>query len=481
VRPTDWNSVIDAAVPAARAWLEGLDERRVQPDATLDEVRSAIDAELSDDGEPADEVVTRLARDVEPYLAAHASGRYFGFVIGGLHPAALGAELLVAAWDQNAGLYAPTPGVTVVEEVAARWLVELLGLPSSSTVGFVTGGQMASFTCLAAARDRVLRDSGWDVELDGLHGAPRVNVVVKTERHATIPRALRYLGLGERTAVEVGSDDDDRYVLDELAATLERLEGPTILCTEAGNVNTGSFDAFDEIADLAAAHRERGNPTWVHVDGAVGLLACASPSHAHLVAGLDRMDSWSTDAHKLLNVAYDCGIAVVRHPESHQRAMSVRAGYLVQAAGEVREPMDYNPEFSRRARGVGVYATLRSLGRSGVGRLSETTSTMARRFADALTASGRATVVNEVQFNQVLVRWLAPDDTDADRHNDEVVAAIAREGTAFVSGTTWRGMRLMRISVSNWTTDEDDVDRTLDAMLRCADQVASAPRPGAGD
>jgi glutamate/tyrosine decarboxylase-like PLP-dependent enzyme len=356
--------------------------------------------------------------------------------------------------------------------VAARWIVELVGLPAGSSVGFVTGGQMANFTCLAAARDHVLREVGWDVEADGLPGAPKVNVVLKTGRHSTVPRALRYLGLGERTAVEVACDDEDRFEIAALRRTLERLEGPTIVATEAGNVNTGAFDRFDAIADLVDAHRARGNPTWVHVDGAVGLLAAASKEHAYLTAGMERLDSWSTDGHKLLNVAYDCGVAICRHPAPHRAAMSVRASYLIQGRGEVREAMDYNPEFSRRARGLGVYATLRSLGRDGIASLVDRTSRLADRFAAGLHGGGRAEVVNEVALNQVLVRWLPPGARDPDRYNDEVVAAIQVDGTAYVSGTTWRDRRLMRVSVSDWATDEGDVDRTIAAMLRCADEVA---------
>lgn len=468
-----WDEIIDAATSAARSYLSSLPDRRVFPDTSPAEIRAVVDRPLPDIGSPAVEVVTDLARDLEPFVTAHASGRYFGFVIGGLHPAAYGAELLVSTWDQNAALYAPTPGLAIVEEVAARWIVELTGLPEGSSVGFVTGGQLANFTCLAAARDQVLREAGWDVEADGLPGAPRVTVVVKTGRHSTIPRALRYLGLGERTAAEVACDDEDRFLLDELRTTLERTDGPTIVCAEAGNVNTGAFDRFAAIADLVDAHRARGNPTWAHVDGAVGLLAAASEEHAHLVVGLDRFDSWSTDGHKLLNVAYDCGVAICRHPSAHRAAMSVRASYLVQGDGEVREAMDYTPEFSRRARATGVYATLRSLGRDGVSALVRRTTRLARRFADQLATAEVAEIVNEVTFNQVLVRWLAPAGRDPDDFNDAVVAAIQREGTAYVSGTTWRERRLMRISVSNWATDEDDVDRTVGAMLRCRDQVAA--------
>jgi glutamate/tyrosine decarboxylase-like PLP-dependent enzyme len=473
VRTSDWDGVLGVATGAARRYLASLPDRRVYPDTSPEELRSLLGGELPETGRDPVEVVTALARDLEPYVTAHASGRYFGFVIGGLHPAAYGAELLAATWDQNAGLYALAPGVAIAEEVAAGWLVALLGLPEDSSVGLVTGGQMANFTCLAAARDHVLRADGWDVEADGLQGAPPLHIVLKSGRHTTIARALRFLGLGERTAIEVACDDEDRFVVEDLRRTLEAIDGPTIVCAEAGNVNTGAFDRFDAVADLTDAHRARGNPTWVHVDGAVGLLAAASPAHAPLVAGVARLDSWSTDAHKLLNTTYDCGVAICRHSAPHRAAMSIRASYLVQGDGEMRDPLDWNPEFSRRARGLGVYATLRSLGREGVADLVARTTGLARRFASALGESGRTEVVNEVVFNQVLVRWLPPGGQDPDRFNDDVVDAIQAEGTAYVSGTTWRGRRLMRVSVSDWATDEDDVDRTVAAMLRCHAALAS--------
>ncbi|MEX1162600.1 MAG: pyridoxal-dependent decarboxylase [Nitriliruptor sp.] len=476
--PSDWDGVLDAATTSARAYLDSLPERRVYPVTSPAAIRAVVDRPLPDRGTPAAEVVADLAREVEPFVTAHASGRFFGFVIGGLHPAAYGAELLVSTWDQNAGLYAPTPGVSIVEEVAARWMIELLALPAGSSLGFVTGGQMANFTCLAAARDHVLREAGWDVEADGLQGAPPVHVVVKAGRHSTITRALRFLGLGERTATEVACDDEDRFLLDDLRRTLEATTGPTILCAEAGNVNTGAFDRFEAIADAAEAHRARGNPTWVHVDGAVGLLAAASAHHRHLTAGMERLDSWSTDGHKLLNVAYDCGVAICRDPAPHHAAMSVRASYLIQGDGDVREAMDWNPEFSRRARGVGVYATLRSLGREGVAELVSRTTGLAQRFAAELAGSGRVEVVNDVAFNQVLVRWRPPDDHDPDAFNDAVIAAVQEDGSAYVSGTTWRGRRLMRISVSDRATDQRDVDHTVAAMLRCAAAVTA--RAGAG-
>ena len=352
----------------------------------------------------------------------------------------------------------------MAEEVAVGWLLELLDLPRDASVGLVTGGQMANFTCLAAARDYVLRESGWDVEADGLQGAPKVNVVMKTERHSTIDRALRYLGLGESTAVEVRSDGQSRIDPHALERTLVNLGGPTVVCVESGNVNTGAFDPFDEVVAVVDQHRARGNPTWVHADGAVGLWARASAARRHLTEGLERLDSWSTDAHKLLNVAYDSGIAITRRPAAHRAAMSVHASYLIQADGEARDPLDWNPEFSKRARGLGIYATLRSLGRSGFADVVDRAHSLARRFADQLAASGRAEIMNEVVFNQVLVKWLSPEGNH-DAFTDQVMASIQADGTAFFSGTNWNGMRLMRISVSDWATDEEDVDQAVEALL----------------
>lgn len=463
---SDWKSVLDAAATAALDHLESLPGRRVYPAGDYEEIRAALDHPPTETGLDPAQVVAELAGDLGPYITAHASGRFFGFVIGGLHPASWGAEILVSTWDQNAALFPPTPGVAVAEELAAQWLVELMGLPPESSVGLVTGGQMATFTCLAAARHEVLRAVGWDVEADGLLGAPPITVAVKEGGHSTVLRALRFLGLGERAVVPVPCDDQDNVRPDALERALRSVSGPTIVTVECGNVNTGGFDDFTAVADIADAHRAAGHPTWVHVDGAVMLLAAASDAMAARVRGLDRLDSWSTDGHKLLNLAYDCGIAICRHPSAHRAAMSVQASYLEQGTG-ARDPMDWVPEFSRRARGIGVYATLRSLGCEGVADLVERTARLARRFAAALAASGRAVIVNEVVSNQVLVRWLAPDG-DHGRLAETVMAGVRAEGAAFFSGTTYHGERLMRISVSDWATDEDDVDLAVEALLRHA-------------
>lgn len=466
MRESDWRSVLDVVSRAALTHLESLPERSVYPRAGYAGIRAALDHGLSEHGLAPAEVIADLVREVSPYITGLSSGRFFGFVVGGLHPASWGAELLVSTWDQNAGLFPPTPGVAVVEELAAEMLLDVLGLPRESSVGFVTGGQMANFTCLAAARDHVLREVGWDVEIEGLLGAPALTVVLKESVHATIPRALRFLGLGERSTVLVACDGQDRVLPQELDRILRSVSGPTVIAVEAGNVNTGAFDDFDAAADLAAAHCARGNPTWVHVDGAVMLLAAATPTMSRHVRGLARLDSWSTDAHKLLNVAYGCGVAICARPAAHRAAMSVQASYLEQGSGP-RDPMDWNPEFSRRARGVGVYATLRSLGRQGVADLVDRTVHLAQRFAGQLEASGQAEIVNDVVSNQVLVRWLAAD-ADTGRVAEHVMKCVREEGVAFFSGTSYRGERLMRISVSDWATDEQDVDRAVEALLRHA-------------
>ena len=357
----------------------------------------------------------------------------------------------------------------MVEEVAARWIVELLGLPETSSVGLVTGGQMANFTCLASARDYVLREAGWDVEFNGLQGAPTVNVIVKADGHTTVLRSLRYLGLGTSTAIPVECDAQARMDVDALEEVLAGVEGPTIICVEAAQINTGAFDDFGAVADLADAHRERGHPTWVHVDGAIGLWALAARSMDSMTDGIDRLDSWSTDAHKLLNVGYDSGVAIVKHAAAHRSAMSTTASYLVQSEGETRDPMDWNPEFSRRARGVPLYATLRSLGRSGVEDLINRTHRLAMLFAERLQASGQVEIINDVVFNQVLVRWLV--GSDADTFTDRLMECVRDTGEAYFSGTTVAGERLMRISVFDSATDEDEAQRGASVQLRRAPRL----------
>jgi glutamate/tyrosine decarboxylase-like PLP-dependent enzyme len=397
---------------------------------------------------------------------ASAGPRFFGFVIGGTLPVAIAADWLTTAWDQNAGLYVAAPAVSVMEEVAARWLVDLFALPSSASVGFVTGGQMANFTCLAAARHETLRRAGWDVEAQGLQGAPAVQVVVSEQSHITIVAALRLLGLGA-PAWRVPTDEQGRMQPDELARVLAACPaGPTIICAQAGDVNTGAFDPLTAIAEQAAA---RG--AWLHVDGAFGLWAAASPARRHLVDGLSRADSWAVDAHKWLNVPYDCGIAICAQPAAHRAAMTSNAAYLVPSEGDARDGLDWAPEFSRRARGVPVYAALRALGRRGVVDLVERGCALAARAARQLASVPRARVLNDVVLNQVLARFDADTDDAGDVRTRAVIDRLQQDGTCWLSGTTWRGRAAMRISVSNWSTTEDDVDLTVEAIRRVASQV----------
>ncbi len=452
----DWEGPLGEAYERATTYLKSLPERPVGPRATAAELHHALGGELPQQPTDPQEVIAHLAKGVEDGLLPSGSGRFFGFVFGGATPAALAADWLTTVWDQNAGLYAASPAAAVVEDVAASWLVELFGLPANTSVGFVTGAQMANFTGLAAARHDVLRKAGWDVERDGLIGAPKVRVLAGAERHDTVDRALRFLGLGTSCIVPIEVDGQGRMRADALADALSTIDGPTIVCAQVGNVNTGAIDPIAEICQEAHAAG-----AWVHVDAAFGLWAAVSPALRQQLHGIDQADSWATDAHKWLNVPYDSGLVLCAHPEAHRAAMSVRASYLIHDEQGERDALEFNPEFSRRARGFAVYAAIRALGREGIAEVVERCCALAHRFADTLTASG-VEVLNDVVLNQVLVRFENDDELTR-----KVVRAVQQDGTCWMSGTTWQGKAAMRISVSNWTTAEDDIDRSAAAILRC--------------
>jgi glutamate/tyrosine decarboxylase-like PLP-dependent enzyme len=460
----DESELLRAVAERGIAYRGGLRDARVTPTATPDELRASLGGPTPESRADPAAVVNRMADAVEAGgLMGMASGRFFGFVIGGALPASLAADWLVTAWDQNNGLFAPTPAMSVIEEVAGRWMIDLLGLPPESSFAFVTGGQMANTTALAAARHHVLAASGWDVEADGLCGAPAIRLIVGEEVHATVPRGMRLLGLGTRSIERVAVDANGAMLPVDLQRVLALDPGrPTIVCCQAGNINTGALDPIGELAAIAHEHN-----AWLHVDGAIGLWAAASRKSTRLV-GLDQADSWSTDAHKWLNVPYDCGIVICRHPESHRAAMTVTASYLVQAApGTDRDPVDWNPEFSRRARGVTVYAALASLGREGIEEIIERCCSHARRFAELLGAEPGVEILNDVVLNQVLVRFLDPSgrDEDHDSRTRAVIAAVQLDGTCWLGGSMWRGMAVMRISVSNFATTETDVDKSVAAII----------------
>jgi len=442
----------DAALRAAR-YLDGLSDRPVAPSPRAVARLDALDRPLPERPSAGAEILAELDDLVSPATMAMAGPRFFGFVIGGALPETVAAGVLATAWDQNSARSDVTPGTARVEDVALRWLVDVLGLPPGTAGGFVTGATVANFTALAAARHAVLARAGWDVEEQGLFGAPPVTVVVGAEAHVSLLKALSMLGLGRSRVTTVPVDGQGRM----RAGALPPFAPPAIVCLQAGNVNTGAFDPAAEIVPRA---REAG--AWVHVDGAFGLWARAVPSRALLAAGLEGADSWATDTHKWLNVPYDSGVALVRDEGALRAAMRVTAAYLPQ--GERRDPADFTPELSRRARGVEVWAALRALGRSGVAELVERTCRQARRFADGLAAAGHR-VLNEVALNQVLVSF-----GDAER-TGRVIAAVQEDGTCWCGGTVWQGQSAMRISVSSWATTDEDVERSLDAIRRAASRA----------
>jgi glutamate/tyrosine decarboxylase-like PLP-dependent enzyme len=453
-----FRDALDAATRYAREWLESQPTRHVGPRATAGELEAVFGGPMPDDGLPASDVIDYLAAKAEPGLMAMPSGRFFGWVIGGTLPAAMAADWLVSAWDQNSFLRAATPATSVIEAAAGQWFLDLLGLPEEADVGFVTGATMANFAGLSAARWRILEKAGWDVNSDGLTGAPAIRCLVGQERHDSIDLALRYLGLGK--PIVVPSDRQGRIDAAELDCALDRTLGaangspvPLLVCLQAGNVHSGAFDPFQQATTVAKAHG-----AWVHVDGAFGLWAAAVPELAGLTAGLHLADSWATDAHKTLNVPYDCGIVAVRDAEALQAAMSVNPSYMIRDAAQAADPFQLVPELSRRARGVPVWAALKSLGRNGVAAQVRNLVSRASQLAQQLSGLDGVEVLNDVGYTQVSLAFGDDATTRA------VTARIIADGLVWMSGSRWQGRDVLRISVSNWTTDDSDVEAAVAAV-----------------
>lgn len=465
VNHPDWGPALEQAHVAALGWLESVERRPVRPDADLVTMTERVAAPLPEEPMDPAKVIEELVSVAEDGLMAMNSPRFHGWVIGGVTPAGVAADWLTAAWDQNTAMAEPTPALVAIENLTARWVLELTGLPGDSGVGFVTGGQVANLVCLAAARSGVAAAYGHDVDADGLVGGPPITVVTGAQVHSTVGKALRILGFGHSTSVEVATDFNARIIPEALDEALAATDGPLILCAQAGEVNTGGIDPFEEILRAVDGARSRRPPggVWLHVDGAIGLWALASEQLRPHFAGIEQADSWSTDAHKWLNTPYDCGIAITAHPAAHRRALTLRADYLPEG-GEARNPIDWNPEMSRRARATAVYATIRALGRSGIVEMIERNVTMARRYAESLSFHEGVEVLNEVELNQVLVRF-RDRRGDASTHTPAVLGEVQASGIAYPTGTAWNGEPAIRISVSNWMTDTADVDATVDALL----------------
>ncbi len=448
--------VLSDAARLGRAFVDGLGERPAGATASFEDLRRRLARSLTDAGEDPRTVIAELAADVDDGLMASAGPRYFGFVIGGAQPSAVAADWLVSAWDQNGGGAIAAPALTLAESVAAGWVRELLGLPAGCGVGFVTGCQMAHVTCLAAARHAVLADAGWNVEADGLQGAPVLRVVAGANAHVTIGRACRILGLGAERIRVVPTDAEGRLIAAQLGPILAEHDGPQIVCAQAGEVNSG---AFDPLREIVATSREHG--AWCHVDGAFGLWAAVSPSRRALLDGYEGADSWATDGHKWLNVPYDCGIAIVADAAQQRGAMASTADYIPANQTDVPWGVESIPEFSRRARGIPLYAALRTLGRDGVTELVDGCCAHAQRIAARLAAAGDdVEILNDVVLNQVLVRFAGDDDI-----TNAVIDRVQRDGTCWAGGSRWHGAAVMRISVSGWQTTAADADRSADAIL----------------
>lgn len=440
----------------ANQYFELLQDTSIGVTSSIEEIKSSVDSDLPNEGEEPLTVIKKLISSVKKGLIHSQSSRYFGFVIGGSTPTSIAADWLTSVWDQNAQIYNTSPAASIIEDIVAQWILELLNLPKESSVGFVTGGQMANFTALNVARNTMLEKFGWDVELNGLQGSPHFNIIVSDSCHGTIHSAIRMIGLGKKNIKSVSSDLQGRINIDSLKDELNNCNGPIIICAQAGNVNTGAFDSFEEIMSLAKQH-----DAWVHVDGAFGLWACASPRLSHLVTGIEKADSWTVDAHKWLNVPYDSGIVIIRDFQNHRRLKTVQCSYAGSHIDGYRDCSQWVPENSRRARGFVLYAALRNLGRVGLRQIIDNSCFIANEFAQRLADLPNVRVLNKVVLNQILFRVEPILDYDTNLFNSNVSKRIQEEGLSWIGTTEWLGQTSMRISISNWSTTKDDVDRTI--------------------
>ena len=461
--------LLHAVADHAADFLDSLPQRPVGVTSSHKEIFASLDKSLAEDAIPVESVLADLLRDIDQGLIASGGPRYFGFVVGGATPASLAADWLTSAWDQNGHVYATSPAAAVVEEIVARWLLELLELTAGSSVGFVTGCQMANFTALSAARNTVLNRAGWDLQAKGLFGAPPISVLMSDQAHATIKNSLRMIGIGDDDVQTIPSDEQGRMRMDELRAQVQRASGrPMILSTQAGNVNTGAFEPIDAIADLV------GNENaWIHVDGAFGLWAAVSPQLKHLLKGVERADSWATDAHKWLNVPYDSGMVMMKRPTEHRSLKTARCSYSGTESEDRRDGATWAPENSRRARAFVLYAAIRAQGRSGIRAMIERCTNLARQFAMEAAALPFATILNEVVLNQVLIRFEPPRVKDADAFHVALANEIQKSGLCWLGTTQWKGKTALRVSVSNWSTDASAVTESVKALGDIAVRLAA--------
>ena len=468
----DIKPLLETTLDHALHYLETLDDSKVSATLTLDAIRKKLNKPLQNTGMNPEKIINELVDDTRGALLGNAGGRFFAWVIGGSLPASLAADWLVSTWDQNPVLYACSPAISVIEEITGKWLKELLGLSESVSHAFVTGCQMAHVTCLAAARNYILEKENWDVEKKGLSGSPKIRIIGSENMHTTVDRASRIIGIGTDNIIKISEDNIGGLSLDRLEDALKvSPDSPTIVLLQAGDLNTGSFDNFEKLIPIAHQYN-----AWVHIDGAFGLWANASPDYRHYLKGIENADSWATDGHKWLNVPYDSGFAFVAHPPSQIKAMSSRASYMVLVDG-ARDEVDWNPEFSRRARSVAAYAAIRQLGKNGVADLVNKCCKHAHSIVTGIGKFEGAEMLWEPIINQGLVRFLSPDEkasqADHDEQTDKVIEEILKDGRAFFGGTTWRDKRCMRVSVSNWRTNDKDVGIAIDSVKSAIEKCRS--------